>query len=269
MEMIMRTKLMTLASILILSTAFLAGGCKSSPAPVPPAQPAAQGAVSPGGAAAPQPLPAPTPTAGVAATPAATSPAATAPAPRGAPTNVSSPESATAMPTTPAAPRTPTASAGSRVAVTLTETLRVSTNNVGDGFTGVLAEPVVARGGETVFPRGTRVAGTVVAAKGRGRFKGAGALGIELTSIGGVRVSSSEYEKEEKGRGKRTGALVGGGAGLGAIIGGLAGGGKGAVIGGLAGAGAGTAGAGYTGNHDVTIPTESLITFRLLKPVSR
>ncbi len=173
------------------------------------------------------------------------------------------------MPTTPAAPRTPTASAGSRVAVTLTETLRVSTNNVGDGFTGVLAEPVVARGGETVFPRGTRVAGTVVAAKGRGRFKGAGALGIELTSIGGVRVSSSEYEKEEKGRGKRTGALVGGGAGLGAIIGGLAGGGKGAVIGGLAGAGAGTAGAGYTGNHDVTIPTESLITFRLLKPVSR
>ncbi|GAC1355665.1 MAG: hypothetical protein NVSMB3_01100 [Acidobacteriaceae bacterium] len=162
-----------------------------------------------------------------------------------------------------------TAPAGSRVAVTLTETLKASTSNVGDGFTGVLAEPVVDKGGGVVFPRGTRVAGTVVASKGRGRFKGAGALGIQLASIGGVRVSSSEYEKEEKGRGKRTGAMVGGGAGLGAIIGGLAGGGKGAVIGGLAGAGAGTAGAAYTGNHDVVIPSESLISFRLLNAVSR
>jgi hypothetical protein len=62
--------------------------------------------------------------------------------------------------------------------------------------------------------------------------------------------------------------LIGGGAGLGAIIGGLAGGGKGAVIGGLAGAGAGTAGAAYTGNKDVVIPSESLITFRLAAPVT-
>ena len=153
--------------------------------------------------------------------------------------------------------------------MSLTETLRASTSNVGDGFTGVLAEPLVARGGETVFARGTRVAGTVVAAKGRGRFKGAGDLGIQLTSIGGVRVTSSEYERSERGKGKRTGALVGGGAGLGAIIGGLAGGGKGALIGGLAGAGAGTAGAAYTGNHDVVIPSESLVTFRLLNSVSR
>ena len=154
------------------------------------------------------------------------------------------------------------------MAVTLTETLRASTSNVGDGFTGVLAEPVVTKDGGTVFARGTRVAGTVVASKGRGRFKGAGAIGIELTSIGGVRVSTSEYEKAEKGKGKRTGAFIGGGAGLGAIIGGLAGGGKGALIGGLAGAGAGTAGAAYTGQHDVIIPSESLITFRLRDAVS-
>ena len=153
--------------------------------------------------------------------------------------------------------------------MTITETLKASTSNVGDGFTGVLAEPVLSKGGSTVFSRGTRVAGTVVASKGRGRFKGAGALGIQLSSIGGVRVSTSEYEKEEKGRGKRTGALIGGGTGLGAVIGGLAGGGKGALIGGLAGAGAGTAGAAYTGNHDVTIPSESLLTFTLSRSVSR
>jgi hypothetical protein len=119
-----------------------------------------------------------------------------------------------------------------------------------------------------VFPRGTRVGGTVIAAKGRGRFKGSGALAIQLTSIGGTQVSSSEYEKEQKGKGKRSAGLIGGGAGGGALIGGLAGGGKGALLGGLLGAGAGTAGAAFTGNKDVVIPSESTVTFRLTAPVS-
>lgn len=168
----------------------------------------------------------------------------------------------------PAAPRVRTVPSGTKVAVTLTETLAASKNNVGDGFTGVLAEPVVTAGGGTVFARGTRVAGEVVAAKGRGRFKGAGDLGIQLTSIGGMRVSTSEYEKVAAGKGKRTAVLAGGGAGLGAIIGGLAGGGKGALIGGLAGGGAGTAGAAYTGNKDVVIPSETVITFRTTAPMT-
>jgi hypothetical protein len=159
------------------------------------------------------------------------------------------------------------APSGTRIVVRTTETLSASKNDVGDGFSGVLEEPVVSHGA-TLFARGARVSGSVVAAKGRGRFKGEGDLGVEVSSIGGVRVHTSEYEKEVKGKGRRTGTLVGGGAGLGAIIGGLAGGGKGAVIGGLAGAGAGTAGAAYTGNKDVIIPSESVITFRLLDPVT-
>ena len=257
----MRTHLITLATSIAITSSIFVSGCKSSPAPAPAAQPASQGAVAP----ATTPV-SPDQTAGVAA------PAPT-PAPAAAPATVappaSYPSSGVAAAPVPVAPRVLTAPAGSRVAVTITETLKASTNNVGDSFSGALAQPLLARGGGTIFPRGTRVSGTVVASKGRGRFKGAGALGIELTSIGGVRVSSSEYEKEEKGRGKRTGAFIGGGTGVGALIGGLAGGGKGALIGGLAGAGAGTAGAGYTGNHDVTIPSESLITFTLRQAVSR
>ena len=260
----MRTKLLTVATNFAISTVLLVGGCKSSPAPAP-AQAPEQGAATSNSAPAPVTQQAPATSAGVAPTP--VSPSAE---PTLSPSRVSTASSAGLEATqVPAAPRLRTAPAGSRVAVTLTETLKASTNNVGDGFTGVLAEPLAAQGGGTVFERGTRVAGTVVASKGRGRFKGAGALGIQLTSIGGVNVSSSEYEKAEKGRGKRTGAIVGGGGGLGAIIGGLAGGGKGALIGGLAGAGAGAAGAAYTGNHDVTIPSESLITFRLTTAVSR
>jgi hypothetical protein len=157
---------------------------------------------------------------------------------------------------------------GATIPVTLTETLSASRNNVGDSFNGVLSRSVTTRGGAVVFERGTRVSGVVAASKGKGRFKGAGDLAIELTSIGGTRVHTSEYEAVNKGRGKRTAGFVGGGGGLGAIIGGLAGGGKGALIGGLAGAGAGTAGAAYTGNRDVVIPSETAINFQLLDEVS-
>jgi hypothetical protein len=146
--------------------------------------------------------------------------------------------------------------------------LSASKNNVGDPFSGVLFESVKTSSGKVVFPKGAHVTGTVVASKGRGKFKGSGALGIQVTSIAGMPVQVSSYEKEEKGKGKRTAGFIGGGAGGGALIGGLAGGGKGALIGGLVGAGAGTAGAAFTGNKDVVIPSESNISFHLTSPVT-
>lgn len=166
------------------------------------------------------------------------------------------------------APVVLTVPSGTPVRVILNGGLSARRNNVGDRFTGSLDGPLTSQG-ETVFPGGTAVSGEVVAAKGKGRFKGAGDLGIELTSIGRERVSTTEYERIGKGRGKRTAGFIAGGGGIGALIGGLAGGGKGALIGGLAGAGAGTAASAYTGNRDVVIPSESRITFRLTSPVSR
>lgn len=160
-----------------------------------------------------------------------------------------------------------TLQAGTSIPVRITERLSASHDEVGDRFTGVVAEDVTSQG-NVVLRRGTPVEGSVVASKGRGRFKGAGALGIELTSIAGTPVTSSEYEVAVKGKGKRTAVFAGGGAGLGALIGGLAGGGKGALIGGLAGAGGGTAADAFTGNRDVVIPSESLVRFRLENAVT-
>ncbi|MBS1799446.1 MAG: hypothetical protein JSS95_06425 [Acidobacteria bacterium] len=249
----MRLNQTNLAVTLALSTTLFFGGCKSS---TPPANEAA---------AAPAPAPAAAPASTPAAVPAAApAPAAAAPVaatPRPAPT----PKAAA-----PAAPvvKTVTAPSGATVSVTINQQLSASKNNVGDSFSGELAAPVTSESGATVFPRGASVSGTVVAAKGRGKFKGAGDLVIQVTDISGHRVNTNAYERVEKGKGKRTAAVIGGGAGLGALIGGLAGGGKGAAIGALAGGGAGTAGAAYTGNKDVVIPAESVVAFHLTAPVT-
>jgi hypothetical protein len=196
--------------------------------------------------------------------------AAAAPAPAPAPATAPARQAAPVTRTTPAPEvrRERRVPSGTRVSVSMSETISASRNNVGDSFSGVLAEPLTTADGATVFSRGTRVAGTVAAAKGRGRFKGAGDIAIELTSIAGQSVQTTEYEKSQAGKGKRTAGMIGGGGGLGAIIGGLAGGGKGALIGGLAGAGAGTAASAYTGNKDVVIPAETVVTFSLTAPIN-
>ena len=250
----MREKFLVFAASLALSAPLILSGCKSStPAPAPAGAPAQSS--NPDGSAAPA-APPPAGSPGSAAAPSAApagAPAAPAPAPVAA---------------APPQPVKLTAPAGAPVVVTVTEQLSASKNNVGDTFTGVLAQSVKTASGATVFPRGAHVVGTVVAAKGQGKFKGSGALGIQATSISGRSVSVSSYEKEQKGKGKRSAGLIGGGAGGGALIGGLAGGGKGALIGGLISAGAGTAGAAFTGNKDVVIPSESTVTFHLTAPVT-
>jgi hypothetical protein len=256
----MREKLLVFAASLALSAPLILSGCKSStPAPAPAGAPAQSS--NPDGSAAPaapppagSPSSAAAPNAAPAVTPAAPAPAAAAAAPP--------------PPPPPPQPVRLTAPAGAPVVVTVTEQLSASKNSVGDTFSGVLAQSLKTADGRVVFPRGARVIGTVVAAKGQGRFKGSGALGIQVTSISGRQVSVSSYEKEQKGKGKRSAGFIGGGAGGGALIGGLAGGGKGALIGGLIGAGAGTAGAAFTGNKDVVIPSESTVTFHLTAPVT-
>ncbi|HEY8997824.1 MAG TPA: hypothetical protein VIM60_07990, partial [Edaphobacter sp.] len=232
----MRINRLNLAATFTIAAVLTLGGCKSS---TPPANDAAA-------PAAPAPAPAAAPAADTAATPAPAPAAAPASAPAVAPAPRAAAPAPAPKPVAPPAPKTITAASGATVSVTINQQLSASKNNVGDSFSGELAAPLRSEEGGTVFPRGTNVSGTVVAAKGRGKFKGAGDLVISVTEIGGHSVSTNSYERVEKGKGKRTATVIGGGAGLGALIGGLAGGGKGAAIGALAGAGAGTAGAAYT-----------------------
>lgn len=77
----------------------------------------------------------------------------------------------------------------------------------------------------------------------------------------------SSGQRDGIGKNKRTGEFIGGGAALGAIIGAIAGGGRGAAIGAAAGAGAGAGAQVLTRGKKVTVPSESLLTFRLEQPL--
>ena len=161
--------------------------------------------------------------------------------------------------------------AGTNMVVRMGNTIDTKTANAGDTFTGTLAH-AVAVGDDIAIPAGSNVSGTVVASKSPGKFKGEGELVVSLTTVdvNGVPTSiqTSNYGVTVKGKGKRTAVITGGGAGGGALIGGLAGGGKGALIGGLLGAGAGAAGSAFTGNKDLQIPAESAVTFKLANSIT-
>jgi len=162
--------------------------------------------------------------------------------------------------------------AGSELAIRINQSINVKTTPAGSQFDGEVVEPWTDSSGRVILPRGTPVQGVVDASHKRGAFKGASVLELRLTSLtlNGTQypLRTHDLTETKKGKGKRSTAMIGGGAGLGLLIGGLAGGGKGALIGGLAGGGAGTAGAGLTGNRDLDIPAESIVHFRLAEDLT-
>jgi hypothetical protein len=166
----------------------------------------------------------------------------------------------------PEVPKALVVPAGTILTVRLGQSVGSKISSPGQTFTATLASPVSVEG-KTAIPAGATASGTVVDAKPLGRFKGGASLQLRLTSItvagSEQSISTSSVSRTATGKGKRTAILAGGGAGLGALIGGLAGGGKGAAIGALAGGGAGAGGAAFTGNKDIVLPAESALSFKL------
>jgi hypothetical protein len=167
------------------------------------------------------------------------------------------------------APKIVTVPAGTDIAMRLTQAVGSKISQSGDSFQGTVVRPVQVNG-ETVIPSGSEAAGHVAEAVPLGRFKGGAKLQLVLDSItirGKKYPVTASVSRVAQGKGKRTAGMVGGGAGLGAVIGAIAGGGKGAAIGALAGGGAGTAGTAFTGNKDIVLPAESQLTFKIQQPI--
>ena len=182
-----------------------------------------------------------------------------------------SPIPAPSDPTISAVPLKVSIPAGTDLSIRIDQRISVKSSRSGDGFTGEIVDPVLASDNRVLLPKGTQVTGVVDASHRRGHFKGRSFLSLRLTSL---TMNGAEYPldtrdlaRTKKGKGKRSAAIIGGGAGLGMLVGGLASGGAGLAVGGLVGGGAGTAVAGLTGNRDLDIPAESILKFRLADDV--
>jgi hypothetical protein len=175
------------------------------------------------------------------------------------------------QPAPPPAPTSVTVPAGKVLTIQLADGVGSKISQPGQNFSGSLSRAVLVNGQE-VIPAGSRVEGQVVDAKPMGHFAGGALLSLKLDSITvdgqQLPVRTATLTQTLKGKGKRTAVIAGGGAGLGALIGGLAGGGKGAAIGAAAGGGAGTAGSAYTGNKEIILPAESAVAFTLKAPLT-
>lgn len=160
---------------------------------------------------------------------------------------------------------------GTPIAVTLQNGISSASAVPGQTFEAVLDQPLVFDG-VTVAPRGTPVAGRVVAARHSGRLHKPGYLRLTLTSMTlhgkAIPLETSSVFVQGGSHEKRNLALIGGGAGAGGLIGAIAGGGKGALIGSAIGAAGGTGGAFATGRKDVGFAAERRLTFRLVHDVS-
>ncbi len=189
-----------------------------------------------------------------------------------APPAAGTPPPAPSGPTVSAVPAPPapvniTIPANTALTIRIDQRISAKSSHAGDTFTGELVDPVLASDGSVIVPKGTPVGGVVAASHKRGHFKGSSLLELRLASLtlNGTQypLTSKDMAERKKGKGRRSAALIGGGAGLGMLVGGIATGGVGLVVGGLVGGGAGTAAAGMTGNRYLEIPAESIVHFTL------
>ena len=156
--------------------------------------------------------------------------------------------------------------AGTNLVVRMIDGVDSETNRVGQTFAASMDEPVLLNG-ETVIPRGADVVVKLVDAKESGKLAGRAELTLDLMSVKVdgrmVDINTQSVSRESDSRGQRTAKVAGGGAVLGAIIGGIAGGGKGAVIGAGAGGAAGVGVEEVTKGQRVKVPSETRLTFVL------
>ena len=180
------------------------------------------------------------------------------------------PPAAAKAPDPAATPKPVTIPQGTMLSVRLTEDIEADSAKVGTKYKAILDDPIMMSG-RVVIPRNATVQIQVTKVENAGKMKGADAVALKANTLafGGNQydIVTAQVESKGEGEGKKTTRKIGGSAGLGAAIGGIAGGGKGAAIGALAGAGAGAVMA-ASGTEHLKLSAESLVQFQLSAAVT-
>ena len=158
---------------------------------------------------------------------------------------------------------------GSVLRVRINQGMNSKNTAPGTTFDGVVLSNVFA-GNAIAIPRGATFQGTVVAAHSAGELSGKGELKLQLTGVtfGGKTypvVTDFWWHQGVDKTGNTVGNTVGL-AGVGALIGAVAGGGVGAAVGAGVGGVAGLGVSSASGRGEASLPSEAIVTFHLTQP---
>src|ERR1700760_4961815 len=110
--------------------------------------------------------------------------------------------------------------AGTNITVQNTTALSSGTVNTNDTWSGTLVGDVSVNG-RVVAPNGSRVRGIVADSESSGRLSKPGMLGLRVTSVNGIPVTTDIYARDGEGHTKSNITKAGGGAAIGAVLGGI------------------------------------------------
>jgi hypothetical protein len=165
--------------------------------------------------------------------------------------------------------------AGTEVQIRTNDNITADQQSVGRQYSAEIARDIVGDNGQMLIPRGSPAVLTVgkVSSGTLGVQSNEVALGLQSVTVNGrtYNVQSNDVQASSDrgiGANKRTAVMTGGGAALGTLIGAIAGGGKGAAIGAAVGAAGGATTQVLTRGHEVKVPAESVLTFKLDQPLS-
>jgi hypothetical protein len=163
---------------------------------------------------------------------------------------------------------------GTDLTVRTAEVIDSSTAVVDQTFSAIVERDILGASDNVIIPAGSHAV-LVVREISSGGATGSPDIVLDMQSmtVSGRRylVSTADLKQDSGtgiGKNKKTAESVGGGAALGTLIGAIAGGAKGAAIGVLVGAAGGAGVEVLNKGKDVRVPAETLLSFRLDKPVS-
>ena len=164
--------------------------------------------------------------------------------------------------------------AGTEVVVRTVETIDSRNAGADQIFSAIVEHPVYDPSGRVIIPANSS-AQLIIRQLSSGGATGSPEMALDVQSITvngrKYQVSTTDLTQDSGtgiGKNKRTAETIGGGAAIGTIIGAIAGGAKGAAIGVLVGAAGGAGAQVLTTGRDVQVPSETVLTFRLDKPVT-